>query len=442
MAMIEERTSSPLTIAGAFIVLALAGMVAWTSLKPPDNNGPSAYVDATVASRLGTMPAEPKNPVEPPAPGPPAADSSLSSGDPLDALIKQALGSPRAVPNEAVLLFGSKDLMARFIREAAKYGLRIVKTTNGINAVRIGFDDVSSLKNYLTAAGPNKPILDANHWLTVPPLPTEDKNNQGGSVPVGSHLFTEINATGDRSGWGKGITVAVLDTGVKNHPTFGADQVAHLDLVNDGKPFHSHGTSVASLIAGEDEQAPGVAPASKILDIRVANDKGFSVTSVLAQGIVEAVDRGATLINISMGGYDDSLVLRQAVEYARQKGVPIIAAAGNDAYDQLAYPAAIPGVISVGSVAGDGKQAYFSNSGSGLAVSAPGVDLTTAWSTNKIATVSGTSHSAAVTSGVASAALTLGISPSDLFAQMQNNARKTGAPKDKVGAGIVQVPKH
>ena len=437
--MLDERPNHPLTIAGAAILVALAGIVAWNSLRMPDNTGTSAYVDATVVARLGAVPPLTPAVLEPPPPGG-APSSSGTSNNSLDALVTKAMASPRAVANEAVLLFGSKAQLAKFLRDAARHGLRIVNTVNGIHAVRVAFDDIASLKGYLAAAGPDAPLFDANYWTVVPPLPKEDQDNQGGAVPVGSHLFESINASGDRTDWGKGVTVAVLDTGVKEHPTFGTDQVTHLDLVNDGKPFHSHGTSVASLIAGEDEQAPGVAPAAHILDIRVANDKGFSVTSVLAQGIIEAVDRGASIINISMGGYDDSLVLRQAVEYARQHGVPIFAAAGNDAYDQLAYPAAIPGVSSVGSVAGDGKQAYFSNSGSNLAFAAPGVQLTTAWSTNKIATVSGTSHSTGVASGVAAASLSKGVTAADLIPLLQNSALKTGAPKDKVGNGIIQVP--
>ena len=438
--MFEERPNNPFAIAGAVILMALAGLVAWNSLRMPDSGaGGSAYVDATAASRLSSMPVEPTVAIEPPAPN--SAPVMIADADPLLALIRQALGSPRAVPNEAVLAFGSKAALATFIREASKHGLHVVSTIPGLSVVRVAFDDVGALKGYLAAAGPNRPLLDGNYWMAVPPLPTADQNNQGGAVPVGSHLFEEINATGDRSGWGKGITVAVLDTGVKEHPTFGADQVTHVDLVNDGKPFHSHGTSVASLIAGEDEQAPGVAPGADILDIRIANDKGFSVTSVLAQGIVEAVDRGAELINISMGGYDDSLVLRQAVIYALEHGVPIFAAAGNDAYNQLAYPAGIPGVISVGSVDGSGKQAYFSNSGTNLSLSAPGVDLITGWGLNKIATVSGTSHSSAVAAGVGAATLTLRrMKPSELAALLLSNARKTGAAKDKVGAGIVQLP--
>src|SRR5436190_4127960 len=96
----------------------------------------------------------------------------------------------------------------------------------------------------------------------------------------------------DRSAWGNSVTVAVLDTGILDHPTFGQNQVTHWDLVNDGLPFDSHGTSVASLIGGQNPQAPGVAPGAQIFDIRVANAEGTSIGSLLSEGIVLASNSG------------------------------------------------------------------------------------------------------------------------------------------------------
>jgi len=371
-----------------------------------------------------------------------AAVSKLESSpveDPLLASIRKVLESPHAVPNEALLTFKTRGELAAFLRQAAGLGFKIIGTVDGLNAVRVGFEDAGKLRDYLAAAKEGAPSLEANQWMTVPRLPKEDKSNQGGAVAVGEQFLADINAIGDRTAWGKGIKVAVLDTGVKDHPTFASGQVTHIDLVNDGKPMHSHGTSVASLIAGQDERVPGVAPGAEILDIRVANDKGYSVTSVLAQGILEAVNRGARIINISMGGYDDSAMLRQAVAYAQQKGAFIVAAAGNESYDQLAYPAAIEQVVSVASVDGQNKQAYFSNSGKNLDFAAPGVGLSTAWETNMVATASGTSQSAGVVSGIMAANLSLGVRAPDLLRQMQRDARATGAPTTQVGSGVARV---
>jgi subtilisin family serine protease len=162
---------------------------------------------------------------------------------------------------------------------------------------------------------------------------------------------------------------------------------------------------------------------------------------VLSQGIVMATDRGAQIINISMGGYDDSEVLREAVAYALQKGVIIVAAAGNESYDQLAFPARIPGVVSIGSVDGKGVQAYFSDSGPGLMFVTPGVGLPVAWDTNMMAMASGTSQSAGVASGVFAYYLGLGLSPQDALARAQALAKVTPGTQYQRGYGMLQVGK-
>jgi hypothetical protein len=249
-----------------------------------------------------------------------------------------------------------------------------------------------------------------------------------------------INANGDRTHWGDNVTVAVLDTGVLGHPTFAEGEVTHLDLVNDGQSFNSHGTSVASLIGGQNPQVPGVAPGAQILDIRVANAEGYSISSTLAQGIITATDRGAQVINISLGGYGDSAILGQAVAYAFQHGVVVVAAAGNDAYGQLAIPAAYDGVISVGSVDANNRQAYFSNSGAGLDLAAPGVGVVSAWGTDKIALVSGTSQSSALVAAAAATYLGWGVPSNGLTARLKADARPalndSGAA---TGVGILMI---
>ncbi|MBL9113965.1 MAG: S8 family serine peptidase [Verrucomicrobiaceae bacterium] len=358
----------------------------------------------------------------------------------LVALI-ELLDEPTAVPNEAVLTFDTAEALRKFLASAASLGLRVISSLDAIHGVRVGFGDAETLNRYLKSqkGRPDSPNVEPHFWLTTPQLPKPAKDNQGGSAAVGSEFLTAINAVGDRSAWGKGVTVAVLDTGVAQHPTFGEGRLTHIDLVQDGKTPHSHGTSVASLIAGEDDQVPGVSPAADILDIRVANDQGLSVNMVLAQGIVEAVDRGADVINISLGGYDDSVLLRRAIEYAAKKQVIVVAAAGNDSYDRLAFPAAIERVISVGSVDRNSKQAYFSNSGAGLDISAPGVGLPVAWETQMKAITSGTSGSAGVVTGAVAALLSRGVSPADIVRVLSNSARATGAPRNQVGAGVLWI---
>ena len=283
--------------------------------------------------------------------------------------------------------------------------------------------------------------VEGNLWLSIPGVsPQPDPNNEGGRAPFGPALMNSINAAGDRARWGDGVAVAVLDTGVLAHPTFAEGQVTHLDLVGDGQSFHSHGTSVASVIGGQNPQAPGVAPASQIIDVRVANADGISVGSTLAEGIVAATDRGAKVINVSLGGYGDSAIVGQAVTYALQRGAVVVAAAGNDAYGHLAIPAAYEGVISVGSIDANNRQAYFSNAGAGLDMAAPGVGVVSAWETDKVALVSGTSQSSALVAAAAASYLSWGVASNQVAARLKADARPAfNASGVATGVGILTI---
>ena len=368
------------------------------------------------------------------------AAATSSESDRLLETLRARLEKPNVVPHEALVSFLNKDALDRFMNQAASQGLEVLSVIPQLNVVRVRYGTLEGLRDVMIENGASYAGVEGNLWMEIPQMPPKpDANNQGGAAPFGQNVLSSINAAGDRTHWGAAVTVAVLDTGVQAHPTFGAAQVTHLDLVNDGEAFDSHGTSVASLIGGQDPQAPGVAPGAKILDIRIANGEGTSVGSIMAQGIIAATDQGAQVINISFAAYGESAVLSQALDYAFQRGVVVVAAAGNDAYDQLAIPAAYDRVISVGSVDAKGQQAYFSNSGQGLDLVAPGVSVVTAWNTDKIALVSGTSQSSAIVAGAAAAYLGWGVSSGDLEGRLKADARPTGMPASQVGAGILTI---
>ena len=371
-----------------------------------------------------------------------AATRATSNRDALFEHLRSKLTAANVVPREALLTFRSAEARERFARNAAAYGLEILDQIPELNTARVRYGRLEELRESIAASGGEDATVEGNLWLSIPGAapPSPDPNNQGGRAPFGPAMMNAINASGDRSAWGDKVTVAVVDTGVLGHPTFAQGQVTHLDLVNDGQPFHSHGTSVASLIGGQHPQAPGVAPAAHILDVRVANGEGYSVSSTLAQGIITATDRGARVINISLGGYGDSAILAQAVAYASQRGAVVVAAAGNDAYGQLAIPAAYESVISVGSVDANNRQAYFSNSGAGLDIAAPGVGVISAWQTDKVALVSGTSQSSALVSAAAASYLAWGVSPAQMAARLKVDARPTfNASGVATGVGILNI---
>jgi thermitase len=287
---------------------------------------------------------------------------------------------------------------------------------------------------------------EPNYLVWIPGLPSEppqtDAANAGGMEPFGNSGMAAIGADSDRSTWGKGVTLAILDSGVTDHPSLSQTQIVHSDLVKDGKAPNGHGTAMASLAVGSGEENGGAAQATRLLDIRVADPEGESNTALVAQAIMQAVDQGARVINISLGTNGDSLMLQRAVEYALKHGVVVVAAAGNEQQTRLAYPAGYLGVISVGAVDATGAQAYFSNSGPNLTVAAPGVGILSAYSEGRIVIGSGTSQAAAITSGVVATLLGWGYAPQQIAQTLAKAAQPTGAPKEQVGAGLVRLPTH
>jgi thermitase len=156
---------------------------------------------------------------------------------------------------------------------------------------------------------------------------------------------------------------------------------------------------------------------------------------------MQAVDSGARVISISLGSNADSTMLGNAVAYARSRGVIVVAAAGNEQETQLAYPAAYSGVISVAAVDANGQQAYFSNSGNGLFISAPGVGIVSAYSGTGMVIGSGTSQATAITAGVISSLLSRNYNAANIPQILQNNAIPSTAPANQVGAGMIQFPR-
>ena len=303
-----------------------------------------------------------------------------------------------ALPGQRTLVFKDQAALEEFLKRAGDK-VRLLGRLDRLNALRIGFSNDADLASLLTGKEEASLIYPVD-------VPTPgDGAAQPGAVALGAGLLDWLGITGDNSAWGKGVTVAVLDTGVASSKGF-SSQISLLNLVEllaDPSTQSGHGTAVASMIIGRNSLTPGVAPGADILSIRIANDAGQSDSYLLAQGIVAAVDAGASLINISMGSFGDSALVRNAVEYARAAGALIVAAAGNNGLKRVTYPAANSGVIAVGAVDALGNHLDFSNSGSQVAISAPGFGVNAAWTGDQAASVSGTSFSAPIVTGAIAA---------------------------------------
>jgi serine protease len=180
-------------------------------------------------------------------------------------------------------------------------------------------------------------------------------------------------------GTGKGVVVAVIDTGVTKVADLaqtkfvpGYNFVANNANAADD---HGHGTHVAGTIAQSTNNrrgVAGVAPDVSIMPIKVLSAQGSGSIGGIAQGIRWAADHGANVINMSLGGRMAMGTLAKAVKYAHDKGVVVVAAAGNDGSGRVSYPARYPGVIAVAATQFDEATTFYSNWGPEVDIAAPG----------------------------------------------------------------------
>jgi len=200
------------------------------------------------------------------------------------------------------------------------------------------------------------------------------------------------NVAADGAPGGRGVIVAVLDTGVAyaNRGVFrrspdlsrfgfvnGYDFVAHNPFPNDR---NGHGTFVAGTIAEATNNhygLTGLAFGARIMPVRVLDSDGEGEASTIAEGVRFAANHGARVINLSLEfssnvTASDIPELIEALRYARRRGVVVVAAAGNEAHTAIAYPARAPDVVAVGATTEHGCLADYSNDGSGLTLVAPG----------------------------------------------------------------------
>jgi thermitase len=183
--------------------------------------------------------------------------------------------------------------------------------------------------------------------------------------------------------------VAVLDSGIDaSNPDLKNKIYKPYNILAPGtKPFDDvgHGTHVAGIVGAQTNNGIGVSSLSKdslIMPVKVGNASGISSIDI-ADGIYYAVDNGASIINISIGGYTKSLYVESAIDYAYSRGVLVIAAAGNDGISDYSYPAALRNVISVAGVDSlTDSLANFSNYGDWVSLAAPAVNIFSTYPSN------------------------------------------------------------
>ncbi|MFN0117966.1 MAG: S8 family serine peptidase [Elusimicrobiota bacterium] len=229
----------------------------------------------------------------------------------------------------------------------------------------------------------NHPDINDNMWINPSPSGTSGVN--------GSRTELDFNGDGDC---------------VDSDAELGNEQCASNDPLDNNNPIY-HGTRVAGIIAAETNNAAhvaGIARGTRIMAVKCLNEEGFGTFSSIADAILYAVNNGANVINLSLGGDGGSSAVSAALEQAFNRDIVVVAAAGNSGNaSAVSFPASVEKVIAVGATTSTDALAFFSSTGNSLDLVAPGVGIVSLRSTNQSDgnDIDGTSFSSPMVAGVA-----------------------------------------
>ncbi|WP_225837175.1 S8 family peptidase [Streptomyces sp. NK08204] len=331
--------------------------------------------------------------------------------------VRKAEGHTLVIPADAAHLVASGKLDQRLFdvtelnkaatRRAQKNGLKVIVQYRGAAAAaKSGVRGAGTLRRSLTALNADAvqtPVKDtAALWHAV----THGDRTASGIAHVWldgvrkAALDQSVPQIGAPTAWaagytGKGVKVAVLDTGVDTtHPDLKDQVIASRNFTSaaDATDHFGHGTHVASIVAGTGAKSggkyKGVAPDAKILNGKVLDDTGSGDDSGILAGMEWAADQGASVINLSLGGYDSPGIDPLEAEVNKlsaDKGVLFAIAAGNEGPHSIGSPGSADAALTVGAVDKKDKLADFSSTGPRNGdgaikpdVTAPGVDITAA----------------------------------------------------------------
>lgn len=264
----------------------------------------------------------------------------------------------------------------------SQHGGVVISTESGLNYASVQVQE-NGEDNFIRAVIQHREVAYASNEYLIGILLTPadpDYPKQWGYPKVRGPEAWDITVGSS------GVVVAVVDTGVDyTHPelagrmwTDGAGNYGR-DFVDgdyDPKDLCGHGTHVAGTVAAEMNNGAGgvgLAPGVKIMAVRVLDSSGSGYVSWVANGIKWAADHGANVINLSLGSWLPFLTIEGAVNYAYERGCVVVAAAGNDGWGLVSYPAAYESAVAVSATDQNDQKADFSNYGPEIEVAAPGV---------------------------------------------------------------------
>lgn len=351
------------------------------------------------------------------------------------------------MPGERVLTFFSASDRERFLAAARDSKLSILDRMDFGNALRLRENAPGELERVLRIA-PTPTANHANPVVRPPPLqevPEEDMPDAP-YLAVGEHALSLMGLYDWNPEMGTGLKIAMLDGVVDQSALRQGAKIEFIDL--SGNPaekdavFMQHGTAVASLLIGRRGTDGGIVPGAELLAYNVLEEQSSGNVFALAKSLIDAVDRGAAVINLSVGSREDSPLLLNAVEYALQRGVLLVAAAGNDGRAGLFFPAAYDGVLAVGAADASGRRLPFSNTGMNLGVLGPGLGLSAAAPDGRVTGFSGTSAASPLVAGAAGLLLSREKMEVDaVLERIRSAALSTDDENDSLqyGAGLIDA---
>lgn len=308
--------------------------------------------------------------------------------------------------------------------------------------------------------------LSDNNFLLVPEkvvyipdeIPADNMNSNGATWGIRVTEAFRSQYTG------KGVKVAVLDTGFDiHHPDFAGREITTTSFVPDEtiEDQHGHGTHCIGIACGSRNVHGlryGIAPESHIHAGKVLNNNGSGAQSWILNGMVWAANNGCKVLSMSLGspvpyGVNYDIAYERAARFALSKGVLIVAAAGNDSrrsasqYHPVSSPADCPSILAVTAIDKDLKVGDFSNRAintSGLVdFAAPGVDVYSSWTkTENYRILSGTSMATPHVAGIAALLFEKFpyATPEMIESELRKNARPLPLPTEDVGVGLSIAP--
>lgn len=279
--------------------------------------------------------------------------------------LRSAAGAdqPRRVFNQLIVRLKPGGDIAQYARA---FGAKVVGRIPELDTYLLEFEDAATTEaaRHQLATGPDVANVDYNYYFDQPePL----RAVLGANAPP---LSLQLRPPGDSGR----VIVGLIDTAVQ--PLGGGLDAFFLKQISvAGEASHdpsspTHGTTMAETILRSLGMATKGSTSAQILPVDVYGPNGETTTWNVAQGILQAVNGGATVLNLSLGGTGDSAALRDLVKSVVARGIPIYAAAGNEPVATPFFPAAYPDVVAV--TAGEkGRIASYANHGSFVDLAAP-----------------------------------------------------------------------